>query len=186
MCLLTSSSDEVLEAILASIRADLHAVSFLDMSSANTAATWVKEHVPGACSVEPYDLVVCQAEQFARAMEVCAPTSLLLVERAISTPLDTSSVPSHGELSKISRVRAGDVHAARAGPGPRSGPPRARGASGLPTRRAIVAAAAATPSWSWSLGQRSCYYTERVAERVTHDIFSPPLFIVNSVHRNSR
>ena len=63
---------------------------------------------------------------------------------------------------------------------------RARVALGaLTTRRAIVGAAAATPSWSWSLGQRSCYYTERVDERGTHDIFSPPLFIVNSGHRKS-
>jgi hypothetical protein len=106
---LSNSSDEVLEAILASIRADLHAVSFLDMSSANTAAAWVKEHVPGACSVEPYDLVVCQADQFAQAMAICAPTALLLVQRPISIPLDVSSLPSHEELTKISRVRAGDV-----------------------------------------------------------------------------
>ena len=109
MCLLTSSSDEVLEAILASIRADLRAVSFLDMSAANTGAAWVRDNVPGACSIEPYDLVVCEADQFGRALEVCAPTSLLLVQRPINTKFAAVTPDARRELSKISRVRAGDV-----------------------------------------------------------------------------
>jgi len=109
MDVLASSSDEVLEAILASIRTDLRAVSFRDLSTANTAAKWVKNNVPGACSVEPYDLVVCEADQLPHALELCAPTSLLLVERPVGVKFDSAMAGAGSDLSKISRVRTGEV-----------------------------------------------------------------------------
>ncbi|MGB1701161.1 MAG: glycosyltransferase family 2 protein [Nannocystaceae bacterium] len=106
---MATSSDEVLEAILASIRSDLRAVSFLDLSATKTAAAWVEHNVPDACSIEPYDLVVSEATQFLHALSVSAPTSLLLVQRPVGTKFDRALAGPGSELSKISRVCTGDV-----------------------------------------------------------------------------
>ena len=122
-----SDAPSILEAILASIRSDLKAVSYVDLTTQRRAEAWIQANVPGASSVRPYDLTVCERARQDEAFAGAAPTALVLVQQPRSRQAPLPRYPGRG-----CRDRAGlrgprqshGVGALRQAPSPSSRPGR--------------------------------------------------------------
>ena len=93
---------------MASIRSDLEAVSYVDLTEDRRAEAWIQENVPAASSVRPYDLTVCTRARQDEAFAGAAPTALVLVEQPRTEAGASAPLPrvEDAEIERVSVVRA--------------------------------------------------------------------------------